>query len=260
MQQVLLKKTIVIVCFYFLCTSLLLAHNQSVNNSPASDSTKNSLPDTLVIPSVSLSSFSHYCIPVKGKVISKYGMRRGRRHTGTDIKLHMGDSVKAVFNGVVKKASTYYGYGILIVLHHDNDIETYYAHLSKALVNVGDTLLAGQVVGLGGHTGRATTAHLHFELRYKKQPYDPENIFDFSGNRLNSTHLFFADQKPPTPPSQNQALATKYTSVNVYHKIKRNDTLSALAIRYGTTVKHICALNKIKPTAILKIGQRIKIH
>lgn len=259
MPEALLNKTTLVVLFFFLGTRLLFGQNQYPNNSSVPDSIKNVLSDTLVIPSVNLSSFNNYCMPVKGKVISKYGMRRGRRHTGTDIKLHAGDTVKAAFNGVVKKASTFYGYGILIVLQHYNDVETYYAHLSKALVNVGDTVFAGQIVGLGGHTGRATTAHLHFELRYKKRPYDPEDIFDFSGNRLNSTDLFLVDKKPSTPQSQNQAQATKNTSVNVYHKVKRNDTLSALAIRYGTTVKQICTLNRIKPTVILKIGQRIKI-
>lgn len=114
-----------------------------------------------------------YQQPFLGKVISPYGKRGKIMHTGTDIKLQKGDTVKAAFTGVVTKASNYYGYGKLIVVKHNFGIETYYAHLSKFLIKVNDTVTTGQPIGLGGRTGRATTNHLHFEIRCDKIPRNP---------------------------------------------------------------------------------------
>lgn len=122
--------------------------------------------------------------PVKGKVINPFGYRGGHNHTGSDIKLQKGDTVRAAFSGVVTKASPNSAYGNLVILKHVNNIETYYAHLSKCLVQVGDSVVAGEVVGLGGHTGRATTDHLHFEVRYNHISLNPEHFFDFNNNTV----------------------------------------------------------------------------
>lgn len=112
------------------------------------------------------------------KVISNYGGRGGRKHTGVDIKTHAGDEILAAFDGTVTMSQNYAGYGKCIRIRHANGLETLYSHNSKNLVKVGDRVKAGQVIALVGQTGRATTAHLHFETRIDGQPFDPAKIFD----------------------------------------------------------------------------------
>lgn len=244
--------------------------------------------DTLVVTSpdsVSLAdslpvfaTLGRFCTPFRGKVISHFGPRGKRFHAGTDIKLQLGDSVRAAFTGVVTRAKKYYGYGLLVVLKHEPNIETYYAHLSKLLVKVGDTVSVGAVVGLGGRTGRATTTHLHFEFRVDHIAFDSEKLFDFG------KQLVLADSIPVNNPpvkdtvkiasaSAVDSVATRDSSSiaakiklalsqnsELIHTVKKRDTLYSLARRYGTTVENLCALNGIKPKRVLRLGQKIKIR
>lgn len=104
-------------------------------------------------------------------------------HPGIDIVLHLGDSIKAAWSGKITTAkSTTGGYGNLIVINHPNGLETYYGHLSKLLVSEGDSISAGQVIGLGGTTGYSTGPHLHFETRYNGIPFNPEIAIAQSGS------------------------------------------------------------------------------
>lgn len=195
-------------------------------------------------------------------------------HTGTDIKLAHGDTVRAAFSGVVTKSSSYYGYGILVVLQHPGSLETYYAHLSKALVKNGDIIQCGTPLGLGGRTGRATTDHLHFEIRKKGKALNSEHFFNFSDHSIKSLVLL----KKPDPDektieeevavnvkehdsdSEKKTAAVAVTRVHKkYHTIKRGDTLFSLSRKYGTTVEDICMLNKIKKSTTLTIGKKLRI-
>ena len=127
---------------------------------------------------------SRFTIPGDGKVISRFGMRSGRMHSGTDIKMAKGDTIYASFYGVVTRAASYYGYGNMVVLQHANNLETYYAHLSAFLVKNKDTVWQGQPIGLAGSTGRSTTNHLHFEIRENGKAYNPEVVFDFENSQI----------------------------------------------------------------------------
>ena len=122
------------------------------------------LPISMVIDLVDSLKSYHY--PFKGRVTSKYGPRRGRVHQGTDIDLETGDPVYATFDGRVR-VTTFVrgGYGNLVIIRHDNGLETYYGHLSEISVKPNDWVTAGQVIGLGGSTGRSTGSDLHYELR-----------------------------------------------------------------------------------------------
>lgn len=125
------------------------------------------------------------CYPLlNSKVISNYGCRGGRRHSGTDIKTRPNDSIHAAFDGRVMMSASYYGYGNCIVLRHKNGLETLYSHNSKNLVKKGDDVKAGQVIALTGRTGRATTEHLHFECRIKGCHFDSGLVFDHSKEKL----------------------------------------------------------------------------
>ena len=117
--------------------------------------------------------------PLPGaKVISPFGRRGGRRHTGVDLKTVNKDNILAAFAGEVVFSGRFSGYGNLVRIRHDNGLETYYSHNSKNLVNVGDQVKAGQVIALVGQTGRASTPHLHFETRIGGQAVNPNRFFD----------------------------------------------------------------------------------
>jgi len=125
-----------------------------------------------------------YNHPFNGRKTSDFGFRRYRYHFGVDIDLETGDSVNCVFDGKVRVAQKSKSYGYIVVVRHTNGLETYYAHLSKLLVKPGQDIEAGQVLGLGGNTGRSRGSHLHFEVRYRGQPINPNSIIDFQNNRL----------------------------------------------------------------------------
>ncbi|WP_417129857.1 M23 family metallopeptidase [Phocaeicola sp.] len=122
---------------------------------------------------------SQFCFPLPGgKVISAYGSRGG--HSGADIKTKANDSILCVLDGVVRMAKNYGGYGKVIVVRHFNGLETVYSHNSQNFVMSGDSVKAGQVIALTGRSGRATTEHLHFELRANGQHFSPGLLFDMS--------------------------------------------------------------------------------
>ena len=141
------------------------------------------LPISMVIDLVDTLKSYHY--PYKGRITSKYGPRRRRVHQGTDIGLSIGDPIYATFDGRVRITKYYRGgYGNLIVLRHDNGLETYYGHLSEILVKPEQWVTAGQIIGYGGSTGRSTGPHLHYEMRYKGQSFDAERLIDFATGTL----------------------------------------------------------------------------
>ena len=214
--------------------------------------------------------FPRFKMPVPGNPISEFGWRGRRIHTGIDIKLNRGDSVYCAFDGIVRVSRYFSGYGNIVVVRHYNGIETVYAHLSKRLVGVNDTVKCGQVVGLGGRTGRATCDHLHFETRYKEQPFNPRLLIDFNAKKLNSDTLLltqqcfkFSKNKKSTITkskiTHSKYLAQNKNGKNKIHVIQKGDTLFSLARKYNTTVDQICQINGIERNDILHLGQKIKI-
>jgi murein DD-endopeptidase MepM/ murein hydrolase activator NlpD len=132
----------------------------------------------------------HYPLP-GSKVISPYGRRGGRAHSGVDVKTKPNDGILAAFDGVVVMSQVFYGYGNCIILRHPSGLETLYSHNSKNLVRVGDHVKAGQKIALTGRTGRATTEHLHFEIRVGKRHYNPNVIFDYTTRTIKRRKLIF---------------------------------------------------------------------
>lgn len=130
----------------------------------------------LVLPLATLEE--EFCYPYHGKYISAFGPRNGSYHTGMDIKAVPGDTVRAALPGVVRMSKPYSGYGNIVVIRHYCGIETVYAHNERNLVAVNDVVEAGQPIGLAGRTGRATTEHLHFEVRAAGEPIDPVRMVD----------------------------------------------------------------------------------
>jgi murein DD-endopeptidase MepM/ murein hydrolase activator NlpD len=205
--------------------------------------------------------------PLRTFIFPKYGrILRGfsKRHKGQDIKLNKGDPVAVAFDGKVRFAGyNRHGFGNLVVVRHYNGLETYYAHLSKISVKPDEMVKAGTTLGLGGSTGRSTTAHLHFEIRYHDKPIDPQKIVDFNSNCLvsevvNLDNSFF---KPERKDKNGKIITDESNdSGGKYYTIKKGDTLSKIAKKNHTTVKELCDINEIKPTKILKLGRKLLIN
>lgn len=245
---------------------------------PYKDVDMASMPSSVVIDL--LDSLQCYHYPYMGKIHSngKYGPRRYRHHQGVDLPLRMGDPIYATFCGRVR-ISEYNkgGYGNLVIIRHDNGLETYYGHLSDRLVEPNQWVEAGQVIGLGGSTGRSTGPHLHFETRYYGQSFDPERLIDFEKGMLcRETFLLkksffsiyskagqdFEDEIANEEQDKKETVekVTKAPPARKYHKVRSGDTLGHLAVKYGTTVKKICALNNIKPTTVLKLNRSLRMN
>ena len=122
-----------------------------------------------------------FCMPTPSrKINSNFGPRWGRQHEGMDVKVYIGDTIRAAFDGKVRICKyNGSGYGYYIVIRHPNGLETLYGHLSKQIVKKDQVVRAGEPIGLGGNTGKSSGSHLHFETRLLGQPIDPALMFDF---------------------------------------------------------------------------------
>ena len=139
---------------------------------------------------------NNFHFPLVGaRVLSKFGPRSGRQHKGIDLKINRRDTVKAAFDGIVRLALWMRGFGNVIVVRHYNGLETVYAHNSKHFVRSGDRVKAGTPISLTGATGRATTDHLHFEIRVNGIPINPQHVIDFETQSLQPKHLVFSLDK-----------------------------------------------------------------
>lgn len=112
--------------------------------------------------------------PVRGRISSTFGPRWGRMHNGLDIAVPTGTHVKAAADGRVTFAGWNGGYGILVIVDHGNGVETRYAHNSRLNVKVGQKVSRGQVIAYSGNTGNSTGPHVHFEIRYRNNPVNPQ--------------------------------------------------------------------------------------
>ena len=219
-------------------------------------------------------SLDQYHCPFQGTIHprGKFGVRRGRRHQGVDIPLKTGDPIYATFTGKVRMSKYFGAFGNLIVIRHDNGIETFYAHLSKRNVEVGDWVNAGDVIGLGGSTGRSTGPHLHFETRYNGFAFDPQWLIDFENGLLR--HRLFVlkkkyfniysnyeqDFEDEMKNEEDDKKEDAEREAMRWYTIKSGDTLGRIAINNGTTVSELCRLNGISRTTTLKIGRKIRVR
>lgn len=112
--------------------------------------------------------------PIKGILTSTFGEQRGGyMHKGIDLAADIGTKIGVALDGVVTYSGVNGGYGKVIIVNHDNNMETVYAHCSKLNVNVGDKVWKGDVIGEVGNTGDSTGPHLHFEIRINGTAVDP---------------------------------------------------------------------------------------
>ena len=191
------------------------------------------------------------------KITSPFGPRWRRMHNGLDLKVNIGDTIVAAFDGKVRIVkSERRGYGKYVVIRHDNGLETVYGHLSKQLVEENQLVKAGEVIGLGGNTGRSTGSHLHFETRFLGIAINPIYMFDFPKQDIVADTYTFRKTKGVKRAGSHDTQVADGTIR--YHKVKSGDTLSRIAKLRGVSVSTLCKLNRIKPTTTLRIGQVLR--
>lgn len=203
---------------------------------------------------------SGFLIPGNGgKVISDFGPRSGRMHYGIDIKMERGDTVYAVNDGTIMRSGWGSGFGNIIVIQHANNIETYYAHLSKFLMKEGEWVKKGDAIGLAGSTGRARGPHLHFEIHEEGRAFDPELVFDFEQHQIRDDAGNFE-----TLVALHRTLKPKGYSNNIaipeYYKVRSGDSLWVISRKFKTPIKDLCRLNNITESSVLQIGQPLRMY
>ncbi len=231
----------------------------------------------------------NFCMPTDSRVLtSNFGSRWGRQHKGLDIKVYIGDTIRAAFPGKVRVVRYEAGgYGNFVVIRHHNGLETIYGHMSKHLVKPDQDVKAGDPIGLGGNTGRSTGSHLHFETRLCGVALNPALMFDFRNQDVVGDYYLFRkntyskesaqatrlrgvggssvamEDQLDMPGSASAATAAKQApraATTRLHKVKKGETLYSIARKRHTTVDAICKLNRISKNTRLKMGQILKYN
>ena len=249
------------------------------------------LPDTFRI------DLRGFHMPTTSRVLtSNFGARWGRQHKGLDIKVYIGDTIRAAFSGKVRIVRYEgKGYGKYVVIRHYNGLETIYGHMSKQLVTEDQEVRAGDPIGLGGNTGRSTGSHLHFETRLCGIALNPALMFDFKNQDVVNDYYVFrkstynresaeatrlrgvggvavngdldipmARQTYASASTSTQSVRTKSTNFKThstrFHKVSKGETLSSIAKKRGMTVSAICKLNHIKASTKIRPGQILRYN
>ncbi len=237
------------------------------------------MPDTFKI------DLRHFCMPTPSRVVtSNFGNRWGRPHKGLDIKVYIGDTIRAAFSGKVRIVRYEAGgYGKYIVIRHPNGLETIYGHLSEQLVSENQSVKAGEVIGLGGNTGRSTGSHLHFETRLCGVALNPALMFDFRNQDVTGDYYVYNVNTYDEESVEATRLRGKvgnggYTRDLVqngepgsykdkkhadndellYHKVKNGETLASIAKLRGVTVEKIRSLNHLSANAKVRPGMILR--
>ena len=238
------------------------------------------LPDSFRI------SLKDFCMPTDSRVLtSNFGARWGRQHKGLDIKVYIGDTIRAAFSGKVRVVRYEgRGYGKYVVIRHYNGLETIYGHMSKQLVTEDQEVRAGEPIGLGGNTGRSTGSHLHFETRLCGVALNPALMFDFRNQDVVDDYYMFRKssyQRESVVATRlrgvggaassvglgdeevelaTAAPAASYQQETRFHKVQSGETLYSIARKRNTTVDAIVKLNHLKKNSKLRVGQILKFN
>lgn len=229
-------------------------------------------------------SLRNFCMPTVSRVVtSNFGSRWGRQHKGIDIKVYIGDTIRAAFSGKVRMVKyNPGGYGKYIVIRHPNGLETIYGHLSKQLVSEDQEVRAGDVIGLGGNTGRSTGSHLHFETRLCGLALNPALMFDFRNQDVVGDYYVFNSRTHDRESiaanelrgkignggyTREQVVGEGYASAaktevvsqeKLYHKVAKGETLSVISKKRGVSIDQICKLNHIRKNIKIKPGMILR--
>lgn len=229
-------------------------------------------------------------MPTPSRVItSNFGRRWGRMHKGLDIKVYIGDTIRAAFDGKVRVANyEAAGYGNYVVIRHNNGLETIYGHMSKRLVGENEPVKAGDPIGLGGNTGRSTGSHLHFETRLCGVALDPALMFDFKNQDVTADYYMFRknnakrrtttiarntmpkteaqdvpvigepNEQTAVLPTAKKTVAKAQPKTSSSHKVKKGETLYSIAKQHGMTVDQLRKVNRLGKSTNIRVGQVLR--
>ena len=229
-------------------------------------------------------SLRNFCMPTVSRVVtSNFGSRWGRQHKGIDNKETKGDTIRSAFSGKVRMVKyNPGGYGKYIVIRHPNGLETIYGHLSKQLVSEDQEVRAGDVIGLGGNTGRSTGSHLHFETRLCGLALNPALMLDFRNQDVVGDYYVFNSRTHDRESiaanelrgkignggyTREQVVGEGYASAarsevvsqeKLYHKVAKGETLSVISKKRGVSIDQICKLNHIRKNIKIKPGMILR--
>jgi len=217
--------------------------------------------ETVVPESFTIDLRGFYMPTPSRTITSPFGPRWRRMHNGLDLKVEIGDTIRAAFDGkvrIVKYEAR--GYGKYIVIRHANGLETIYGHLSKQIVDPDQIVRAGEVIGLGGNTGHSTGSHLHFETRFLGIAINPAFMFDFPNQDIVADTYTFNRNSRYERKGATAVAASNVADDNVikYHKVHRGDTLAKIAKERGVTIAELRKMNGLTKKSRLKPGQIIR--
>ncbi len=242
------------------------------------------IPETFTI------DLRHFCMPTPSRVVtSNFGARWGRQHKGLDIKVYVGDTIRAAFSGKVRVVKyNPGGFGKYIVIRHPNGLETYYGHLSEQIVHEDQVVRAGEPIGLGGNTGRSTGSHLHFETRLCGVALNPALFFDFRNQDVTGDQYVFSKStydhesaeatrergkvgnggytrdmvqggKLGRSETADEVMASAMNAPErLYYKVKNGETLESIASKLHVDVDKICRLNGFRKNQRIRTGQIVR--
>lgn len=234
-----------------------------------------------------------FCMPTPSRVVtSKFGYRQAfrRMHKGVDVKVYTGDSIVSAFDGKVRIVDNEpNGYGLYVVIRHKNGLETIYGHLSRHLCKPGEIVKAGEVIGLGGNTGRSYGSHLHFETRLLGVAINPLLMFDFANQDVTNDFFVFrrsevnggileyssnakVERDVVLQPERRRIKelrnyndgATPVEAKEVamatgkFYQVKKGDTLYSISGKIGISIDDLCEMNGIQRTTKLQRGQILR--
>lgn len=223
------------------------------------------IPDSMVI------DLTGFIPPVTTYVTSNYGMRRRGFHRGIDLKVQVGQPVVSAFDGMIRVIRyERRGYGHFVVVRHNNGLETLYGHLSRVNVELNQQVKAGQVIGLGGNTGRSTGPHLHFETRFMGNPFNPNTLIDFKDFVAQDEMLVLNTSTKRRTPSKFEASVSILTdpirkvsepisSAGKSYIVRKGDSLGKISDKTGVSISKLCKINKLSKKSIIRPGQKLKL-
>lgn len=240
--------------------------------------------DVVPIKLYDLSMGRYWSPPLnENPITSQFGWRRRRWHLGTDLDLETGDPVYSTFDGIIRVAGTHSGWGRTVVVRHYNGLETLYGHLSRINFEENTLVKAGDEIGKGGNTGRSSGSHLHLEVRFEGNAFDPLNIFRFSREKTEivgqdfvisrnlwnylrggssrvevNMNAYETDEETEEVETEEDPIPQEVTT-KVWYRVKPGDNLTKIAKNYNTTVAEICQLNKISSYKKLYVGLRLRV-
>ncbi len=213
---------------------------------------------------------SQWIWPAEGVISDTFGTRQGK-HKGLDIAGELNSPIFAVDAGTVEKSYYSDTYGNVVFISHSSGYVTIYAHLSSRLVNEGQQVKKGEIIGKMGMTGQATGVHLHFETHKsewtfdKKYAFDPERLLGTAkmGDVVQvgaakegqpfleaSTHLHDQADRQTIVPEREKQISSSTAKKQTY-LVKSGDTLSTISAKYHLSIEKIKELNKLSSDRIL---------